>query len=134
MPNYKRIPNEDADGDPEAASVSASRPSIGSGGREEEEEALPFRRGLARHASINVTLVLQESWKEVVHVTLTVSGIYTFVLAGTTALVAPNLSLIAEEMDINERGRDMHLAAPHALAFFLPGVPFGALGGYLADK
>jgi len=46
----------------------------------------------------------------------------------------PNLSLLADEFGIAERERDLRLAAPLALAFYLPAAPMALLAGYWADR
>lgn len=65
--------------------------------------------------------------------TIVLFGICTILLFADQNLMAPNLSAIAADFQMNDMERDTKLGGEIAFAFFMIGAPASLLFGYLAD-
>jgi MFS family permease len=66
------------------------------------------------------------------YITILLSTAVVFLFADQN-LLAPNLSLIANEFHFNDQEKDEKLGANIALGFFIVGGPIALLAGYYAD-
>ena len=101
-----------------------------------ESRNIPIEEELEEeHSVISSSVLLEPSAEEkwIRRRTLTVYLITITVLYADLALMAPNLSEIADEFDFDDDERDLKLGGYIALGFFTLSFPIAILIGWLAD-